>query len=261
MNQATSLYIHRDSGLHRLHPLTKLVLVGLAFVAGLAVPGIWTGYLVTAGLVLPLSLWGKLAGELAGKTWRLVLPFAVSVFLVQGLFWTGGTPILEIGPASFKREGVLFALASTGRILAVVTSFLLLSISTRPDHLMTALSVRGLPASLSYIMLSALQLVPRFQARASSILDAQRARGLETEGNLLVRGRALFPLVAPLILGSLIEVDKRAIALESRAFNRSGPKTSLVSLPDSSIQRFVRVLVLFAIPLLVVGRLVLELLG
>jgi energy-coupling factor transport system permease protein len=43
-----------------------------------------------------------------------------------------------------------------------------------------------------------------------------------------------------MILGSLIDIDERAIALESRAFSKGGPKTSLIEIPDSSSQKILR---------------------
>ena len=115
---------------------------------------------------------------------KIALPFAISVFLIQGLFWTNGTPVVHLGPLSLKAEGLLFAVQSTGRILAVVGSFLLLSLTTRPDALMIALDQRGAPKALTYIVLATIQIAPRFQAKANTILDAQRARGLETEGSV-----------------------------------------------------------------------------
>lgn len=111
---------------------------------------------------------------------------------------------------------------------------------------MLALIEKGVPHSISYVVLTALQVVPRFQAKANTILDAQRSRGLETEGNLLVRFRALLPLIQPLLLGSIVDIEERAIALEVRAFGRSGPKTSLLVLHDTALQRVVRVLLILA---------------
>lgn len=233
MPEAFSLYTPRPSGLHRLHPLTKLSLAGFLLAAGLALPGFGAAYLLLAGLVIPLAGWGRVLKELLGAAWRVALPFAVSVFLVQGFFWPGGAPLLSLGPLSLKREGVLFAIDSTGRILVVVSAFLLFALTTRPDALMTALTQRGLPGGIAYIVVATIQIVPRFQAKAAAILDAQRARGLETEGNLLQRLRAIVPLIAPLILGSLVDVEERALAIEARAFNRPGPKTSLLELPEA----------------------------
>ncbi len=60
---------------------------------------------------------------------------------------------------------------------------------------------------------------------------------------------ALAPVVAPLILGSLMDLEERAIALEARAFTRRGPKTSLAEIHDAGWERALRwsLLVLMAV--------------
>ena len=233
MTEALSLYVPRASGVHRLNPLTKLALAGFLLVSGLVLPGVWTTYALFLLGVLPLALWGQVANPLLRAAWKVTLPFAVSVFLIQGFLWPSGTPVLWFGPFSLKQEGLLFAAASTGRIFMVVGSFLWLALTTRPDHLMTVLTQRGFPAGLAYIVVATIQIVPRLQARAVNIQDAQRARGLETTGSLGRRARAILPLVVPLVLSSLLDVEERALAVEARGFNRPGPKTSLVEIPEA----------------------------
>jgi energy-coupling factor transport system permease protein len=179
------------------------------------------------------------------------------LFLIQGLLWPGGSPVARLGPLSLKAEGLAFALASTGRILMIVSSFLLLALSTRPDLLMIALAQRGFPSTLSYIVVTTIQIVPYFQGKARAILDAQRSRGLETEGGLRRRVRALLPLIVPLVLSSILDVEERAIALEARAFGRRGTKTSLQELSDSRAQSVLRWAILALAPLLLVAGLVL----
>jgi energy-coupling factor transport system permease protein len=58
--------------------------------------------------------------------------------------------------------------------------------------------------------------------------------------------RAMLPLVVPLVLSSIIDIEERAMALEARAFARSGVKTSLLILLDSPRQRIARILLLAA---------------
>lgn len=246
MTDSLSLYLPRDSGFHHLHPLTVLAVVALCLVAGLALPGPWGPYAVFILLVAPLAAWAKVLPQLLSSALKIALPFAISVFLIQGLFWTNGTPVLELGPLSFKREGLLFAVQSTGRILTVVSSFLLLTLTVRPDTLMIALDQRGAPKAVTYIVLATIQIVPRFRAKANTILDAQRARGLETEGGVGRRVKALLPLVVPLVLSSIIDIEERAMSLEARAFARHGPKTSLLILRDSGRQRLARWLLVLA---------------
>lgn len=247
-----SLYIPSQSGMHRLHPMTKLALVVFCLVLGLFLPGVWLTYIAFALLILPLALWAGILPRFLSTVFKTALPIIISLFLVQGLFWPGGTPIFQLGPLSLKEEGVIFAIRSAGRFIMIVSSFLLLTFTTRPDGLMLALSQRGFPNSIAYVMLTTLQIVPRFQNKANTILDAQRSRGLETEGNLFIRLRALLPLIQPLLLGSIVDIEERAIALEVRAFGHTGPKTSLLVLRDTSWQRVVRWLLLLA-SLVVVG--------
>jgi energy-coupling factor transport system permease protein len=64
-------------------------------------------------------------------------------------------------------------------------------------------------------------------AMTGKITDAQRARGMETEGNLLTRIKSFIPLLGPVVLNSLNDTRERSIALEIRGFNAKGTKTFL----------------------------------
>lgn len=240
MTQAISLYEARASGIHRLHPSTKLTLVGFLLLGGLVLPGLGASYLLFLAFLLPLAAIGQVFRPLLRITWKVVLPFALSVFLIQGFLWTGGTPILYLGPISLKQEGLEFAVASAGRILIVLGTFIWFTLTTRPDTLMTALAQRGFPTKLAYAIVATIQIVPRFQGRAAAILDAQRARGLETEGSLRKRIKAIVPLVVPLILSSLVDVEERALAIEARGFSHPGVKTSLLEISEAGWERFAR---------------------
>jgi energy-coupling factor transport system permease protein len=251
MSEALSLYVARQSRVHQLHPLTKLELAGFMLLGGLLLPGPWGLYVFWALVTLPLTFLAQVVNKLVITTLRIAFPFTLSVFLIQGFLWPGGTPLFAVGPLSLKSEGLAFAIASTGRILMVVSSFLWFALTTRPDQLMATLSQRGFPSGLAYMIVATLQIVPRFQARASAILDAQRSRGLETEGSLRLRIKALLPLVVPLVLSSLIDVEERALAIETRGFNRPGQKTNLIAIPEAPWEPSARIGILICAVLLV----------
>jgi energy-coupling factor transport system permease protein len=243
-----SIYIARESGLHNLNPITKFVLALCLLICAFALPGIWISYLILVLIILPLAAWGKVLTRLMQLVLKISWPLVVSVFIIQTLFWGGGTVLFEIGPLAPKLEGAIFAFTSTGRILFVMADFILFSLTTRPDTLMISLRQAGLPGGLAYIIVTTLQLVPRFVAKANTILDAQRSRGLETQGNMIVRARALLPLVMPLVIGSLLEVEERAIAMEARAFNSKRKETSLIEISDTQTQKTARIgLIILAI--------------
>lgn len=252
--QSSSLYIERHSGLHALHPLTKLALLGLCLVLAFALPDI-TWLLGVFGLLLVLAAWGIILAPYARSALNIIVPFVISLALIQGFFAGGETALFALGRFTFTLAGLLAGLTVAARLLVALGGTLLLMLSTRPDHLMLALTERGLPQALGYIVLTALQIFPRFQDRARVILEAQQARGLETQVNVVKRLRLLVPLIGPLILASIVDVEERAMALEARAFSRPGPKTSLITLHDTRSQALLRAALLLAALALVAWRL------
>lgn len=248
------MYVARESGLHKLHPLTKSLLTLFLLVAGLTLPGNWIGYILVLFVVFPLTVWGRIFPTFIRIVWGVSLPFIVSVVIIQSLFWGEGTPIFEFWIFSPKQEGALFAVISVGRIILVMSAFILFAMSTRPDTLMISLKQVGVPSSLAYIIVTTLQIIPRFQSKAATILDAQRSRGLETEGNLFVRARAFVPIVLPLVLGSLVEVEERAIAIEARGFYSTKKETALIEIPDTRGQAVLRRIFLALMVLCILAR-------
>jgi energy-coupling factor transport system permease protein len=246
-----AFFLPRSSGLHRLHPLTKLVGVFALLLIGFLAQALLIPYALFLFVVLPLAAWGRVLPALLRVTFAVVLPFAVSVVLIQGLFFPGASSVaFALGPLAFKQEGLIFALSTAGRILLLAGAALLLLFSTHPADLMLALEQKGLPNALTYIVVTAIQLFPQMQVQAAEIQAAQRARGLETEGALLNRLRAVLPLLSPLVTRALVQVDERAMALEARAFTAPRAKTSFRQLIDTQGQRIAR-WVMFAAALIV----------
>jgi len=250
-----SLYQPGDSWLHHLHPLTKLVFSLAAIVIIFSGPGGWLSAIIV-GLLTMLLLWlAGLAGRVVRTIIQLLAPLTVVLFLVHGLFNPNNhTILLELGPFAIGKEGLAFASLIMLRLAATLAASLLLVITTHPAHLVQALTEVGLPHGLAYLLGSPLLLLPQIAGRIQIIQAAQQARGLETQGNLLQRVQALFPLVAPLVFSSLVDVEERSLALEVRSFSAPNPKTSLNELVDTPVQRIVRrVMILMAGVMLAVG--------
>jgi energy-coupling factor transport system permease protein len=249
-------FIPGSSLLHRLHPLTKISAAALVITATYLLPWLLAP-LVLFGVLLGLAYLSGVARPFLRAALRVLLPITISLFLIQGLLFPppGATPLL-IGPITLRREGLEFAFLTSTRLLTFTGTLLLLLQTTHPADLVLALTERGLPRSIGYILLVALQIVPDMTARATAILEAQRSRGLETQGGAR-RVRALVPLVGPLVVGALVDVEERAMALESRAYTATGPKTNLRQLIDSGPQRLARLILLIAILGLIVYRIAL----
>jgi energy-coupling factor transport system permease protein len=216
--------IRRGPSTHPLNPTTKLVAAAAG--AGLALA--WGGWAAAAIILLS----GAVALR-AGRLRRLavaglaLLPVALTSLAINALLPAGG-------------GGVATAVASLLRLLGATLPLSLLFATTAPGDLLTDLEARGLGRRAAFVLGAALAAVPRTQARAGDVIEAQRARGLDTEGSWWRRARGVLPLVAPLVIGSLAEVEDRALALEVRAFGAPGRRTILRSQPDSGGQRLAR---------------------
>lgn len=234
-----SFYVPRNSFLHSLNPLTKLTLVFSAIaLAFLSIP--W----LAPVLVLPVIILGILGGvqkEYLKVISRLILPTVGFMFVMQSIFLPYGDTILfSIGIFEVTLEAVQSAFLTVSRIFVMISSFALLLLTTHPSELMSDLTRRGLPGQFAYVIISTLQILPQMQAKAQTIIAAQRSRGLDTESSFLKRAGLLIPLVGPLVFGSLVEVEERAIAIEARGFTSTHPKTSLYEIPDSNSDKIIR---------------------
>lgn len=241
MQERLSFYVKRNSPLHRLNPLTKLVLaLGLTFV-GFVSPWYWTPHFIIIFIIVPLMFVGKVSREYFATALRLILPAAGFLFLMQALFQpVGKTVIFHIWFLHITSEALAYAFENAARIFAMVSSFTLFLLTTHPSELMSDLTRRGLPSQFAYVIISTIQIIPQMRAKAQTIIAAQRSRGLDTEGGFTKRIGALVPLVGPLVFGSLVEVEERAIAIEARGFTSTRPKTSLHDIPDSGFDKALR---------------------
>lgn len=256
MQERLSFYVKRDSPFHRLNPLTKLSLaLGLTLIAFIS-PWYWTPVALIVLVIIPLTVVARVYVEYFRTALRLILPAAGFLFLMQGLFQPVGSDYLFrfyfLHPT---RESVAFAFANATRIFAMVSSFTLFLLTTHPSELMGDLTRRGLPSQFAYVIISTIQILPQMRAKAQTIIAAQRSRGLNTEGGFFKRIGALTPLVGPLVFGSLVEVEERAIAIEARGFTSPHQKTSLREIPDRGFDRVVRWVLWLAVLAVLVVRL------
>jgi len=241
MNNRLSFYRNTYSRVHTLNPFTKLCITFTILLLGIFGRWYWTASALVLLAVLPLILIAGLLREYSIVATRLILPTAGFMFVMQSIFLPGGvTEIFRFGPFSIELETVQRAFLIASRIFLMVSAFVFLLLTTHPSELMTDLTRRGLPSQFSYVLISTLQIIPQMQAKAQTILSAQRSRGLDTESTFLKRAGSLLPLVGPLVFGSLVEVEERAIAIEARGFTSTHTKTSLHEIPDTNTDKFIR---------------------
>ncbi|MFN8413932.1 MAG: CbiQ family ECF transporter T component [Anaerolineales bacterium] len=94
MHERLSFHIKRDSVLHSLNPLTKLVLTLTLILIAFTSPWYWTPHLLVIVAIIPLSLLGKVFREFSLTAIRLILPAASFLFLMQAFFQPIGHDVI-----------------------------------------------------------------------------------------------------------------------------------------------------------------------
>jgi energy-coupling factor transport system permease protein len=120
------------------------------------------------------------------------------------------------------------ALGMTMRFVVLVESFSVFFLTTSPDHLGLALEQSHMPYEFAFAFTTAVRFVPVLAEEAQTIMDAQKARGLELEkGNILKRIRNYIPILIPLIVSAIRRSLELAEAMESRAWGAAKKLTNL----------------------------------
>jgi energy-coupling factor transport system permease protein len=123
------------------------------------------------------------------------------------------------------------AAAMTLRFVVLIASFSVFFLTTSPDHLGLALQQSHIPYEFCFAFTTAVRFVPVLAEEAQTIMDAQKARGLELErGNLLKRVRNYIPVLIPLIVNAIRRSLELAESMESRAWGASKKRTNLYAL-------------------------------
>jgi len=242
MSATTGYYVAGSSWLHRRNPLTKLLALALVLLSAFLLPPI---VLVVLVVVIVAAVWSAGLLRPTVRAMRIPALLLLSILVVNSLFFPGATDVLaSLGPLSITRDGLTFGLISAGRVLVAFLASVAFLFTTLADDMLETLIARGASHRISFVILSAVQMVPRMQDRAGSILEAQQARGLSLEGSFVRRIRSLVPLIGPVLLGSLVDVRERTFALEARGFGARPNRTAYRIVVDPPIDRWLRLAII-----------------
>ena len=135
------------------------------------------------GLLTLLSAVALVRAGLDPRWWRRALGLAVvivwSTVLSQGLFYAEQPRVawVELGPLTLWREGVIWGLVQSLRLLSVSMAGLALAISTSPDRIFAGLIQLRMPYGLAFMAVTALRFVPQVAREVQTVHRARARRG------------------------------------------------------------------------------------
>ena len=206
------------SPIHNLDPRIKFVYVCAIFVVAI-IFGELLPLMILFFMQIPFVL-------LAGVKRQWVRSMRGAAFLATIIFLTNF--IFAFIGGRVMAESLENAIAMTLRFIVLVESFSIFFLTTSPDHLGLALEQTHIPYEFCFAFTTAVRFVPVLAEEAQTIMDAQKARGLELErGSFLKRIRNYIPILIPLIVSAIRRSLELAEAMESRAWGATKKRTNL----------------------------------
>ncbi|MDR2618665.1 MAG: energy-coupling factor transporter transmembrane protein EcfT [Treponema sp.] len=225
-------YTAGNSFLHKLNPLTKLI---LAFVL-CASCFIASNVLAVLGIIA-LNLCMSALGGIIKRSLRVLLSLAklsLVLFIVQIFFVREGEVLLRLPLNIYITDkGLLFSLLFVCRLIAAAMPLTLMLSVTQMGDISNVLSrYFRIPYKYTFVLTTAMRFIPIFSAEMAGIIEAQIARGVDFDTkNFFKKLRLLLPLCVPLLISSVRRIEGGAISAELRGFNYRTPASGCKRYP------------------------------
>ena len=227
-------YYPGNSFVHKLDPRVKIYGLTIFLVSIFIVKDLY--------MYIPLALVLILVIQNSKIPARLLLNgikslrFIILLTFFINIIATPGEVVFNLWKFNITRQGIEFASFMALRLIFLVTSSSLLTLTTSPialtdglESIMKPLSKIGFPShQLAMMMTIALRFIPTLFDEATKIMKSQAARGADfASGNIIKRAKNLVPLLVPLFINSFKRADELATAMEARCYHGGEGRTRL----------------------------------
>lgn len=219
-------YLQRDSWMHRLNPLTKLVWSLLVMFLSF----IYKDPLVLAVLFLSIGLVAYFAKILPQMlpVFKGLLYFALFFLMFQIFFISEGNTLATLIPGTgwlrVTDQGLRVSLGMGIRVMVIASSFPILLATTRVTDLVVMLVEKlKIPYTYAFMFITSLRFIPTFMNEMEQIIQAQCSRAHRLDGrNFVTKFFSICPLAIPLMITSIKKAERLAISMETRGFGLVG---------------------------------------
>ena len=236
-------YQNRGNFVQDMNPLIKLNVFFALAILGVLISD-WRIQLSICLVYYVIAMAGRKLKSFALLYSGVGITFFVFLVIVRQLSVEGSHVMFSILGWKWTWEGLQNAISMTLSLWVFSGAIILFFDLTEIRDLMYSLEMKGMSHVTSYVILASLQTSVDLKRTSQTIMDSQRARGVETEGNILVRVRALIPVLSPLFLSALASTEEKAVSMDARAFSVERAHTFLRELrPTPKYEVVIAVLV------------------
>lgn len=240
-------YYPGDSIIHRTDPRVKIILT-LVFMILIFMADSFAGYVGITLFTLIAVLISEIPLGYALKGVKSLVFIIIFIALLNIFTVKGENILLEYGIISISLEGILTAVKMSLRLVLLVVSASIMTLTTTPimltdgiEKLLKPLKIIKVPAhEIAMMMTIALRFIPTLIEETDKIMKAQAARGADFDtGNLIQKAKSFVPVLVPLFISAFRRADELATAMESRCYRGGEGRTRLRQLKFKRIDAIV----------------------
>ncbi len=228
-------YFPGNSIIHRLDPRTKLILA-IALIVAVFMADTWIGNAMVFAFLIFAMLLSRVSVRFVLRGLKPLWFIIIFTFVLNTFFYSGGTEIFKWWIIRVTQEGLQNAARLAIRLVFLITSTTMLTLTTSPialtdgiESLMKPLKAVRFPVhELAMMMTIAMRFIPTLLEETDKIMKAQTARGAEFDsGSVFARAKGMVPLLVPLFVSAFRRSDELAFAMESRCYHGGEGRTRL----------------------------------
>ena len=227
-------YYSCDSVIHRLDARIKIIAT-ILFIVELFIVKDFIGFAICGAVLAIIVGLSKVPLSFIMRGMKPILLILIFTFCLN-IFMVDGTVLWRWGFLKITSEGIYTAVFMAIRLILLIISSSLLTLTTKPitltdgiEKLLMPLSKIGVPAHEIAMMMSiALRFIPMLLDETDKIMKAQQARGADFEsGNIIARAKSLIPILVPLFVSAVRIAQDLAMAMEARCYKGGHGRTRM----------------------------------
>lgn len=217
-------YIERDSIMHRLYPLTKLIWV-FVVAAGLFFYQTPISGAIMFSVILFLTLVvSRIPLRTILESSKLIFGLGL-ILMFFHFFADPGQPVYHIGPLTITDGGLHEGPIFFFRLSVVVLASFVLIWTTDTRDLMVAMANAGVPYRYAFAVFLALRFLPLIQREVDAVKAAHTIRGKASRSGLIHRIKLWQRYMFTILINGLRKAEMTATALECRGFGAYADRT------------------------------------
>lgn len=245
-----------NNWIHSLYPSTKALFWLSIILLSMFVPGYTFQYLMLP-LIMIVSMMSGDFKKVMELFLKFILIIVVFIFAIQTFIVSYGDEVQIWKFIHFSQTGLNTSLDMTSKIVAISAATIWFFRVTSVKDIIYGLEKARIPKKVTFVISSTIQMIPQATMLQHTIADAQKSRGIETDGNFWIRIKAFIPMIGPLVLSLIQQTEERVLALESKGFSAGARKTSVYEIKKTAADYILDSLFIIVVVGYFVGRAVL----